>query len=155
VGLALFLALLGISHFLERPTTKPHPDEALIRMAINHSGQLMAGAEDLPPDLAEQLPENVDPAQFLGGERFPVRLRLSVDGQVALEETYEPRGLRGEGSIYGVADYWLSSGEHHLQMWLMDDGQEWQPVFDDTVQALTLVYSEQLEAFMRPERDPG
>ena len=69
----------------------------------------------------------------MGGVRLPVRLRVAIDGEQVIEESYEGRGLRHEGSIYGVESQWVAPGEHAVQVWLMDDDVEWRLVFDDTV----------------------
>ena len=88
----------------------------------------------------------------LGGERFPVRLRVQVDGKTILEETYEPRGLRREGAIEVLETYWLPPGEHQIDIWLIDDGADWQQVFAGTVTipengARTLLFDESTGTF--------
>ncbi|MEZ4862500.1 MAG: hydrogenase iron-sulfur subunit [Caldilineaceae bacterium] len=133
VGFVLLLALFGASLFLELPARASLPAAAQIRLVLNHSGKLMAAASNLSPEVLAKLPPNVDPAQVLGGERFPVELQLLVDGQVVLERSYRPRGLRREGSVYGLESWWVQPGEHHLEIKLMDDGATWHTVFADTL----------------------
>ena len=67
---------------------------------------------------------------------------------------YEARGLRQEGSIYGVESQWVASGEHAVQIWLMDDEVEWRLVFDDTVTVdedgvVRLLYNDEHDVFER------
>ncbi len=154
-GLALLLAMLVLSAILpfQNADARP-PEEAQIRLAIGHSGHMIAAAKDLPPDIAAKIPENVDPATVLGGERFPVRVQLLVDGEPVLEESYRPRGMRKEGSSEGVASYWLSPGAYDVEVLLMDDSVTWRPVFSDTVEiapdeSLTLFYEEEQDLFVR------
>ncbi|RMH01114.1 MAG: hydrogenase iron-sulfur subunit [Chloroflexi bacterium] len=152
-GLVVLLVALGISLLAERPSSNPTPQPSLIRIAINHGGKLIAASENLPPEVIAKLPANVDPAQVLGGERFPVRLRLIVDGQQVLEDTYQPRGLRREGAIFGLENWWLTPGTHKVEIWMMDDESEWKQVFADTVtiasqEALILFYDEETNQFI-------
>ena len=46
-----------------------------------------------------------------------------------LEEHYRPRGLRREGSVYGLEHWWLEPGDHDVEIQLMDDGATWRTVF--------------------------
>ncbi len=154
VGLALLAVLFGASVLANRPASALTPQPAQIRIAINHHGQLLARSRDLPPDILAKLPPGVDPALVLGGERFPVRLRLHVDGQLVLERTYRPGGLRREGSIYGLETFWLAPGAHRVEISLMDDGAHWRTVFADGMtvgagEAATLVYEPNGDVFVR------
>ena len=133
VGFALLLVLFGVSLFLDQPARATLPAAAQIRLAINHNGQMVAASSNLSAEVLAKLPPNVDPSQVLGGERFPVQIRLLVDGEQVLERSYRPRGLRREGSIYGLENWWVAPGEHHLTINLMDDGASWRTVFSDTV----------------------
>jgi hypothetical protein len=132
------------------------PQQGQIRIAINHHGQLLAKARNLPPEVQAKLPPGVDPAAVLGGERFPVRLRLTVDGQPARERVYIAGGLRREGSIYGLETIWLAPGARQIEISLMDDGATWRMAFSGAAQiaagqALVLVYDATTGAFGRWE----
>lgn len=146
-GTILLAVTLGISLLLHQPATNPLPEQGLIRVAINHGGKLIAASDRLPEEIIAKLPSNIEPAQVLGGERFPVRLRLEVDGEPVLETMYKPRGLRHEGTMYGLETWWLPPGEHFVQIWLMDDELEWRSAFADTLEVKAghvsgLVYDE-------------
>lgn len=149
----LFFTFLGA--ILLMPTTETNqPDGSQIRLVINHGGEVAAASGELSAEILEKLPENVDPAQVLGGARLPVRLRVAVDGEQVIEESYEARGLRQEGSIYGVESQWVAPGEHAVQVWLMDDEVEWRLVFDDTVtvaedSVVRLLYNAERDLFER------
>ena len=150
VGLAiLFVTFLG-AIWLTPLTGTNLPADGQIRFVINHGGEVVANADELPADILEKLPENVDPAQVLGGERLPVRMRVAVDGNIVIEESYEARGLRGEGAIYGLESWWGLPGMHNVTIWLMDDETEWRTVFDDTV---TVAEDAVVRLLYNPERD--
>jgi len=109
------------------------PLESQIRFAINHGGQIKVASGGLTEDVIAKLPDNIDPIQVLGGTRSPISLRMFVDGEMVFMETYEPRGLRHEGSVYAVENWWLTAGQHQVKIELMDDETTWRIVFDDEI----------------------
>ncbi len=151
----LILLITFLGAILLTPITDTNlPDGGQIRLVINHGGKVAVASGELSAEILEKLPENVDAAQVLGGARLPVRLRVAIDGEQVLEDSYEARGLRQEGSIYGVESQWVASGEHAVQIWLMDDEVEWRLVFDDTVTVdedgvVRLLYNDEHDVFER------
>ncbi|WP_420644370.1 4Fe-4S dicluster domain-containing protein [Candidatus Leptofilum sp.] len=149
--LLLFFTFLG-AIWLTPLTSTGVQDSGQIRLVINHGGQVIANSGELSADILDKLPENVDPAQVLGGERFPVRLRLLVDGAAVIETSYEARGLRREGSIYGIESWPVAPGAHDVTVWLMDDEIEWRLVFEESVTVtengvVGLVYNAERDVF--------
>jgi len=152
-GFGLLLLVFGLSILFNLPASAGLPQQGQLRLVINHSGQLMATNSNVSPEVLAKLPKNVNAAQVLGGERFPVQMRLLVDGRLALEQSYQPRGLRHEGSIYGLETWWVTPGKHQVEIHLMDDGQTWQTVFADPItvasgQAQVLVYDDTKARFV-------
>ncbi|NOX64026.1 MAG: 4Fe-4S dicluster domain-containing protein [Chloroflexi bacterium] len=153
-GLALLVLIVAVSALFWQPATFPLPEQAQIRVGIKHSGKRLAAAQDLPPEVTAKLPENVDPSTVLGGERFPVQLRLFVDGELVLENTYRPSGLRREGSSAGLETWWLPPGEHDIEIMLNDDGANWRTVYSQRVtiqpgEALILYYDDDNDVFVK------
>ena len=114
---------------------------------------LKAVVRGISSEVEAKLPENISPEQVLGGERFPVRLRIEVDGEHVLEQIYNPRGLRREGAIFGLEEWPLSPGNYNLEAWMMDDDETWQPVFTGPIeveagQVRTLIFDEAQTAFV-------
>jgi hypothetical protein len=152
VGLAILLVTFFGAILLTANTATTLPNSGQIRLVINHGGALLASSDELSAELLEKLPDNVNAAQLLGGERLPVRLRLDVDGETVLENTYEARGLRQEGSIYGLESWWVNPGEHVVTVWLMDDEIEWRVVFEGNVVVpesgvVRLLYNDEQDVF--------
>lgn len=147
VGLGILLVVFLISILFTQPTNNQLPAEGQVRIVLNHGGKLRSTAENLDPEIAAKIPENIDPAMVLGGERFPVGLRVAVDDEVLLEKIYEPRGLRHEGAVYEQEALWLAPGGYAVAIWLMDDDVVWRPVFTQTVTVVdgevhTLIFNE-------------
>ncbi len=132
-GLLILLAVLGLSLLPTWSVMRPYPAESGVRLVLNHNGRRMADSNNLPPEVAEKLPPNVDPATILGGQRFPVQLRLVLDGEAVWEQRFEPGGLRDEGTIYAAEVHWLSPGDYRIMVEMIDDGGDWRPVFDEMV----------------------
>lgn len=154
VSLAVLAVLISASIAVNQPAQMTLPQQAQIRVVINHHGQLIARSQNLPPDVRAKLPPGVDPALVLGGARFPVRLRVRLDGQPAIERSYQPAGLRREGSVYGLETWWLTPGAHPLEISLMDDGATWRTAFTGTVdlaagQSAVLIYDPDRGMFAR------
>jgi ferredoxin len=154
VGLAVLAVLVIVSIAANRPAQMILPQQAQIRVVINHHGQLIARSQNLPPDMRTKLPPGVDPALVLGGERFPVRLQIRLDGQSVIERSYPPAGLRREGSIYGLETWWLAPGAHTLELNLMDDGATWRTAFTGPAdlaagQSFILIYDPDTRMFAR------
>ena len=133
-GLVVLLVVIGLSLLPTWQVTRLYSAESGLRLILNHNGQRMADSNNLPAEIAEKLPPNVDPATILGGERFPVQLRLIVNDDIVFEQRFEPGGLRSEGTIYATETHWLSPDSYHVVIEMIDDGGDWRTVFDDMVQ---------------------
>ncbi|MDQ7030454.1 MAG: hydrogenase iron-sulfur subunit [Ardenticatenia bacterium] len=151
-GLALLALTLLISIWPEQPVTLGLPLRAAVRVVMAHTPPLKTPARS-SGDLQTTLPAGVSAEQILGGERYPVRLRLVVDGVTVLERTYQPSGLRREGAVTVVEQVALSPGRHRLAFWMMDDGETWRPMVDREVDVapydvVTLAFDEEAGRFV-------
>ncbi|HEU5318023.1 MAG TPA: 4Fe-4S binding protein [Chloroflexota bacterium] len=105
-----------------------------LRVVVAHKGQVVSASDSgLSRGEQARLPEGVSAAQVLGGERHPVRLRIAVQGQPAMEREYRPGGLHKEGISYGVETLAISPGTRGVRVELMDDGNVWRTVYDGEV----------------------
>ena len=112
------------------------PNEGLLHLGMRNDGQFRDNTTQLTgPELAQLPPE--EQAKYLSeqqqGGRFPTRLRLEIDGQVFLEETYAALGLRHEGSAFAYEKFYLAPGEHTVRLSMDDAGGELQTVIEQTV----------------------
>ncbi len=155
-GFVLLLVTFVFSILLYTPVEVIRPLDSQIRFAINHGGHIKAASGNLSDDVIAKLPDNVDPIQVLGGTRSPVALRMFVDGEMVFTETYKPRGLRHEGSIYAVENWWVTAGRHQVKIELMDDETNWRTAFNSEIittetHVVTLLFDEEQGVFV--ERD--
>lgn len=151
-GLVVLALAFGVSLAAERPATATPSEQGVVRVVLVHPGKFKAPSSNLSPEVRAKLPASVSPEQVLGGERFPVRLRVEIDGRPVLERVYRPGGLRREGQVYGLESWPLPPGKHQVHLWLMDDETTWRPVFSGLVEVKaghvrTLAYDEATAAF--------
>lgn len=132
-ALAVLVLTFGVALAAERPATATVGDHGVIRVVLKHPGKFKSASVNLSEEVRAKLPANVSPEQVLGGERFPVRLRVEIDGQQVMERTYRPGGLRREGQVYGLEWWSVPPGRHEVHLWMMDDGTTWRSVFSGTV----------------------
>ncbi len=151
-GLAVLVLVTGLGWIAERPATTASPP-ALVRVLMVHPGKLKTVQGTLSGEMAAKLPPGLTEAQVLGGERYPVQLRVEIDGQVIWEGTYAPSGLRREGLAYALENLPVTPGNHRVRIQMMDDGETWRTVFNGEVtiaagRVVTLLYDEEQEAFV-------
>jgi hypothetical protein len=149
-GLIVLAVTLGLALLADLPVTATTTDQGAIRIAFSHPAEIKTV---LDADVADKLPEGVSAEQVLGGERYPVQLRLEVDGESILEESYSPSGLRREGASSGLESLWLAPGSYQVSLWMMDDGESWREVFTgpveiETQQVSILAYDKEQDAFL-------
>lgn len=158
-GLLILAFTFGVALAAERPVSAESTSSGQIRLVLNHTGELKAASKTmLSPEELANLPEGVTPEQVLGGERFPVRIRLTIDGEPAFSRTYTAGGLRHEGVIYAIESLTLTPGSHRVRVEVIDDGSTWQPAFHGTVdveagRVKTLLFKSEQETFMLYEPD--
>ncbi len=155
--MAVGLLLLALAFFLAPlvgwSATPTSPGEGKLRVAIHHAGQFKSASTDVSAEVEAKLPDNVSVEQVLGGERFPVRLRVKIGQEPEVEQLYPPRGFRKEGAIYGLETWTLPPGTYEVEIHMMDDEETWQPTFAGPVEikegfAKTLTYDNNETTFI-------
>ncbi|HET7771822.1 MAG TPA: 4Fe-4S binding protein, partial [Chloroflexota bacterium] len=87
LGAILVAALASVP---AAPTSVP-ADHGQLRVVVQHKGAVKAASgAGLSHGEQSRLPEGVSAAQILGGERHPVRLRITAGGAAPLEREYRP-----------------------------------------------------------------
>ncbi|NOH01893.1 MAG: hypothetical protein HND47_07975 [Chloroflexi bacterium] len=91
--------------------------------------------------------------QIFGGVHFPVSVRVLVDGETILDETYKPSGISGNGRISALEFLEIAPGVHQVEVWIKDDANDYRLSYSGEVsfekgRALILAYDEKLDAFV-------
>lgn len=149
VGTVLLLGMFALALPLDIPAGMKAADESALRVALDAKGKIEAAA--IPPGVT--LPEGADPVQIFGGVHFPISLRVIVDGEIILDDTYEPSGISGNGRISALEFLEVKLGMYKVEVWIKDDADDYRMSYSGDVnfekgKILILAYDEKLDAFV-------
>lgn len=144
--------LFALSLVVDIPAGKRAANMAGVRLALDAKGVISQA--NVPRNI--ELPAGADPQMIFGGSHYPVSLRLFIDDQVILDETYQPAGISNDGRISAGEYITLSPGEHQVQIYFQDDDQDFRLLFDGAVEfpigrVLLFEYNEDSDIFMLRE----
>lgn len=93
---ALFAAFIG--YFSNSPAYQHlPPDQAMVKLSLRHSGQLLGECHQLDAEELAKLPATMRAPADCPRERAPLELVLEVNGETILDELIMPRGLHQDG----------------------------------------------------------
>ena len=149
VGTVLLLGLFALALPLDISAGMSAADESALRVALDARGKIEAA--NIPEGVT--LPEGADPVKIFGGTHFPISLRVVVDGEIILDETYKPSGISGNGRISALEFLEIESGTHQVEVWIKDDSNDYRLSYSGEVnfekgKALILAYDEKLDKFV-------
>ncbi len=132
---ALVLILGGfVAVASDLPYSAPAADSSLV-ISFRHPGDLIEEVQELSASEAEKLPIHMRKAVVTDRRRAPVRLRLYSDGNLLLDKSYEPRGLRSDGPSVAFETVSLTPGTHQLRVEIGDtpDPENWPHTWTESV----------------------
>jgi hypothetical protein len=94
----------------------PAAAPAGVTISFKHPGRTGERCRDVPADELAKLPPHMRQPRVCERGRAAVRLRVTVDGALALDEEHPPRGLFGDGNAVAVRELALPPGEHHVRV---------------------------------------
>lgn len=130
IGTVLLLGLFALALPLDISTGMAAVEESALRIALDAKGKVELA--NIPEGIV--LPEGADPAKIFGGTHFPMSVRVLIDGVVVLDKTFEPSGISGNGRISALEFLEVEAGEHHVQILIKDDADEFREAFSDEVE---------------------
>ncbi len=131
---AIFGGLIVL--FSAAPAYRPlAPDQALVRLAFSHAGQLVGECRQRSPAELARLPANMRAEIVCPRERAPVRIRVEIDGQVVVDETHAARGIARDGAMMVYRRLPIAAGRHHIRVLVADgaDSAKFEFVRDESV----------------------
>ena len=135
-GLVLAIVLAAQVFFTDIPYQPYAANESLLELGVRNNGEMRQAKKQLTALELAQLSHD-EQVKYLNEQqaagRYPTRLRLEIDGKVALEDTYAPLGLRSEGSSYAYGKFFVEPGEHTIKLSMDDGGGELKTVLDKKV----------------------
>jgi len=149
VGTLILLGAFALALPLDVKAGMQAAHGSVLRIALDSKGKIEAA--NIPEGVV--LPEGADPVKIFGGVHFPISLRVIVDGETILADTYEPSGVSGNGRISALTLLEIEPGTRAVEVWMKDDSDEYRLVFSGEIafeqgRALILAYNEATDTFV-------
>lgn len=150
VGTILLLGMFALALPLDIPAGMNAADQSGLRIAVDARGKIFAA--NIPPGVT--LPEGADAEKIFGGTHFPISVRVLLNGEVILDETYQPSGLSGNGRISALEFLQIAPGAHQVEIFIKDDDGDFRSVYAGEVnfekgRTLILAYDEGADVFVK------
>jgi hypothetical protein len=119
---AAFAAFIG--YFSASPSFRLlADDEALLRLSLLHAGQPRGDCRARTSEELAKMPPQMRAPLDCPRERSPVQVRIELDGQPVIDETFPPAGLRKDGASAAYRRLPIRAGAHTLRVQLNDDAR--------------------------------
>jgi quinol-cytochrome oxidoreductase complex cytochrome b subunit/coenzyme F420-reducing hydrogenase delta subunit len=125
-GVLLAIPALLIFFFSGRPSYSFYnKDESLLIVSLIYTAS-PKHCRELRPEELEKLPPHMRAPLDCTRARWPLSLRLDIDGEERLSKEYEPSGLWSDGPASVYEKFRLEPGSHEVRITLQErnDGQE-------------------------------
>lgn len=135
VGTALAILFSGLafafSAFAYRTSHRPEPE---LVVSFHHVGAVMEPRKLTKEELDKRLP-HMRAQVNVGRRRAAVRVRVRVDGQVAFDQSFAPKGLSHDGASVGLVRLPVAPGARSVKIDVADtaDAEVWTKQWSDTV----------------------
>jgi hypothetical protein len=113
------MAAIGVFS-TQPPYTRLAPDQAVIKLSINHPGQHKSKCRERSGEELAALAPNMRNKLSCPRERLPVRVVLDVDGRTLYDRTADPAGLFDDGWSQIYARFVVPAGAHRVEVRLAD-----------------------------------
>lgn len=149
IGTVLLLGLFALALPMDIPAGMSAAEESALRIAVDAKGKV--DVAEIPEGIV--LPEGADPATIFGGTHYPMSVRVVIDGATALDKTFEPSGVSGNGRIAALEFIEVKTGIHRVEIFIKDDSDEFRLVFSGDVnfekgRVNILEYDEETDTFV-------
>lgn len=109
----------------------PQPSAPRLAVSFKHPGVVAEKCRTLSEEEKAKQPAHMRRETECVRGRQPVRLKLLVDGQVALERKYAAAGLWGDGSSVALEEFDVPAGKHLVSISLGDTADETEWTYTD------------------------
>jgi ferredoxin len=149
VGTILLLGMFALSLPLDIPSSMKAAGQSSLRVAVDARGKISSA--NIPAGVT--LPEGADAEKIFGGTHFPISVRMLMDGEIILEETYKASGISSNGRISALEFLEIETGTHQIEIFIKDDDGDFRSVYAGEVnfekgRTLVLAYDENADEFI-------
>ncbi|MCL4275048.1 MAG: 4Fe-4S binding protein [Anaerolineales bacterium] len=151
-GTILLLGMFALALPLDIPSSMQASEGSALRVAVDARGKISAA--NIPAGVT--LPEGADAEKIFGGTHFPISVQVLLNGEIILDETYQPSGLSGNGRISALEFLEITPGTYQVEVLIKDDDGDFRSAYAGNVnfekgRTLILAYDENADMFvLRP-----
>ncbi|HRQ24142.1 MAG TPA: 4Fe-4S binding protein, partial [Anaerolineales bacterium] len=148
-GTILLLGMFALALPLDIPTGMKAAEGSALRVAVDARGKISSA--NIPSGVT--LPEGADAEKIFGGTHFPISVQVFLNGEVILDETYQPSGLSGNGRISALEFLEIAPGVYQVEVLMKDDDGDFRITYAGEVnfekgRTLILAYEENRDEFV-------
>jgi hypothetical protein len=115
----LFFAFIG--YFADQPEfDNLVPDEALIKLAVRHSGKIIGECRVLDASEIAKLAPNMRAPLRCPREKSPLQVELSLNEKAIFVDSIEPAGMHNDGISAAFERFSVKAGPIHLSVKVND-----------------------------------
>jgi hypothetical protein len=96
-------------------------DEALLRLSLLHPGKPKGDCRQRSAEELAKMPPQMRAPLDCPRERSPVVVRVELDGEAVIDESFVPAGLNRDGASAGYRRLPIPAGRHTVRARLNDD----------------------------------
>ena len=120
-GVTYLLFAAVIAFFSNSPSYTSHPPEmAQLRLSVNHSGNRKVACHKRTRKELKKLAANMRAPMSCARERWPVTIRLILDGKMVFKGTAQPAGFSKDGYSSFYEKFPVTQGRHKIVVQLWD-----------------------------------
>lgn len=116
------LASLATARASSMPYAPAGGEAPMLVVSFKHPGQVADRCRELSEAEKAKLPIHMRTDKVCERRRVPVRLQVLVDGEVALDREYPPKGLWGDGNSIAIERLETTPGKHDVRVRIGDRG---------------------------------
>lgn len=97
-------------------------DQAMISLSFSHAALRVGECRKLTQAELDELPPNMRKPADCPRERYPLSVRLSIDGRIAYDRLHEPSGLWKDGKASIYSRFPVDAGRHSITIGMNESG---------------------------------
>jgi hypothetical protein len=126
-------------------------EQALLRLSLLHTGAPLLDCRERTAEELAKMPAHMRTAKDCPRERSPVRVRVSLDGAVVIDEAFPASGLARDGAAAAYRRLPVSAGRHRLSVDVNDNARQAE-VFQSRTESVDLAAGQVLLIDFDPRR---
>ncbi len=125
--LLALLIVVGVGVVSDLGYAAPELDGSQLVVSFKHPGMISENCREISEEEQAKQPAHMRKDKICDRARSPVRLRVSVDGELRLDRAYPPSGIWSDGPSVAIEPIPIAPGERRVEVALGEsaDPNEW------------------------------